>query len=119
MGSFHKREPGLSPDELSKLRTICTTDAKVSLDPGTNTIIYAIGSLSDGTFTGRGAGAPGSSVLNGGLRSPSLDRGDGDERTDPVRPTWSAHRPASPGALPAKSDQEPAEAKRRLATRRH
>ena len=23
MGSFHKREPGLSPDELSKLRTIC------------------------------------------------------------------------------------------------
>jgi len=31
--------------------TAVLDDAKVSLDPGTNTIIYAIGSLSDGTFT--------------------------------------------------------------------
>ena len=31
--------------------TAVLDDAPVTLDPGTNTIIYAIGSLSDGTFT--------------------------------------------------------------------
>ena len=31
--------------------TAVLDDAKVGLDPGTNTVIYAFGSLSGGTFT--------------------------------------------------------------------